>query len=596
MKIRDFKNKSEFQIFISYFKPHRKLFFLDMACALAIALIDLAFPFISRWCMYTLLPENAWQTFWSVMAAVFAAYALRSVFTYVIWYWGHNFGILVETDIRRDLFRHMQKLSFDYFDNNRVGQLMSRLTADLFDITELAHHAPEDLFVSSVTILGALIIMFSIQWRLAIAITFMIPIFLYVVWRCRKSMRDASIRVKQSTASINAEFESGLSGIKTAKAFANETAELNKFNAANHSFKHSKKQYHKAMGRFNASMEFFMCSLSAVVIAVGGALIMRGKLNIIDLITFSLYVTTFINPIRRLSVTSELLANGTAGLHRFVELMRTEPTLTDAQDAKQLQNVKGEINIDHVHFAYKVNGCEADREKQSDRGAREVLHDVSLQITAGETIAFVGSSGGGKTTLSQLIPRFYDVTGGAIYIDGQDVRDVTQESLHLNVGVVQQDVFLFADSIAENIRYGRLDATMEEVIEAAKLAEIYEDIAAMPEGFETNVGERGVLLSGGQKQRISIARIFLKNPAVLILDEATSALDSVTEAKIQKTFEKLSVGRTTIIIAHRLSTVKNADRIAVIDNGRISELGSHDELMRKGGSYAAFVQTQEIKE
>lgn len=596
MRTYDFKNKSEFQIFISYFKPHKGLFFLDMACALAIALIDLAFPFISRWCMYTLLPENAWQTFWSVMAAVFAAYALRSVFTYVIWYWGHNFGILVETDIRRDLFRHMQKLSFDYFDNNRVGQLMSRLTADLFDITELAHHAPEDLFVSSVTILGALIIMFSIQWRLAIAITFMIPIFLYVVWRCRKSMRDASIRVKQSTASINAEFESGLSGIKTAKAFANETAELNKFNAANHSFKHSKKQYHKAMGRFNASMEFFMCSLSAVVIAVGGALIMRGKLNIIDLITFSLYVTTFINPIRRLSVTSELLANGTAGLHRFVELMRTEPTLTDAQDAKQLQNVKGEINIDHVHFAYKVNGCEADREKQSDRGAREVLHDVSLQITAGETIAFVGSSGGGKTTLSQLIPRFYDVTDGAIYIDGQDVREVTQESLHLNVGVVQQDVFLFADSIAENIRYGRLDATMEEVIEAAKLAEIYEDIAAMPEGFETNVGERGVLLSGGQKQRISIARIFLKNPAVLILDEATSALDSVTEAKIQKTFEKLSVGRTTIIIAHRLSTVKNADRIAVIDNGRIAELGSHDELMRKGGSYAALVQTQELKE
>ena len=601
MRTRDFRNKSEFQIFISYFKPHKGLFFLDMACALAIALIDLAFPFVSRWCMYTLLPENDWQTFWSVMAAIFAAYALRSVFTYVIWYWGHNFGILVETDIRRDLFRHMQKLSFDYFDNNRVGQLMSRLTADLFDITELAHHAPEDLFVSSVTILGALIIMFSIQWRLAIAITFMIPIFLYGVWRCRKSMRDASIRVKQSTASINAEFESGLSGIKTAKAFAKETAELNKFNAANHLFKHSKKQYHKAMGRFNASMEFFMCSLSAVVIAVGGALIMRGKLNIIDLITFSLYVTTFINPIRRLSVTSELLANGTAGLHRFVELMRTEPALTDARDAKQLQNVKGEINIDHVHFAYKVNDREADRKgllgcKVNDRGAGEVLHDVSLQIMAGETIAFVGSSGGGKTTLSQLIPRFYDVTDGAIYIDGQDVREVTQESLHLNIGVVQQDVFLFAGSIAENIRYGRLNATMEEVIEAAKLAEIYEDIAAMPEGFETNVVERGVLLSGGQKQRISIARIFLKNPAVLILDEATSALDSVTEAKIQKTFEKLSVGRTTIIIAHRLSTVKSADRIAVIDNGRITELGSHDELMKKGGSYAAFVQTQELKE
>lgn len=582
MPFRDFKKKSEFQIFMSYFKPHKKLFLLDMACALAIAVIDLAFPFVSRWCMYTLLPEKAWAVFWLVMAAVFTAYVLRSVFTYVIWYWGHNFGILVETDIRRDLFRHIQKLSFDYFDNNRVGQLMSRLTADLFDITELAHHAPEDLFISSVTIIGTLIIMFSIQWKLAVVITLMIPVFLFVVWKCRKSMRDASMQVKRTTASINAEFESGLSGIKTAKAFANEDAELHKFNAANHSYKHSKKQYHKAMGRFNASMEFFMCILSAAVIAAGGALIMGDELNIIDLTTFSLYVAAFVNPVRRLSVTSELLANGTAGLHRFVELMRTEPALRDAPDAKPLQDIKGEICVEHVHFAYQED--------------RDVLHDVTLQIHAGETIAFVGSSGGGKTTLSQLIPRFYDVTGGAVYIDGQDVRKVTQDSLHQNIGVVAQDVFLFADSIAENIRYGRLDATMEEVIEAAKLAEIYEDIIAMPDGFNTNVGERGVLLSGGQKQRISIARIFLKNPAILILDEATSALDSVTEAKIQKTFEKLSVGRTTIIIAHRLSTVKSADRIVVINEGIITERGSHEELMKKGGSYSVLVETQELKE
>lgn len=601
MTTRDFKNQSEFQIFISYFKPHKFFFFLDMVCALAIALIDLAFPFVSRWCMYTLLPDHAWKTFWCVMAAVFAAYVLRSVFTYIIWYWGHNFGIRVETDIRRDLFRHMQKLSFDYFDNNRIGKLMSRLTADLFDITELAHHAPEDLFVSGVTILGALFIMFSIQWRLAIVITMMIPVFLVVVWKCRKSMRDASIRVKKATASINAEFESGLSGIKTAKAFANEEAELDKFNAANYSFRHSKTQYHKAMGWFNASMEFFMCILSAVVIAVGGALIMVGKLNTIDLITFSLYVAAFINPVRRLSITSELLANGTAGLHRFVELMRTDPALTDAKDAKPLQDIKGEVNIDHVHFAYKVHGCRTDREntlgyKMNEKETGEVLHDISLRIMPGETIAFVGSSGGGKTTLSQLIPRFYDVTDGAVYIDGQDVRKVTQESLHQNIGVVQQEVFLFAGSIGDNIRYGRLDATMQEVVEAAKLAEIYEDIIAMPEGFETNVGERGVLLSGGQKQRISIARIFLKNPAILILDEATSALDSVTEAKIQKTFEKLSAGRTTIVIAHRLSTVKNANRIAVIDNGNIIELGSHDELMENNGFYAALVGAQELKE
>ena len=580
--MKDYKNKSEFQIFLSYFKPHIGLFLMDMVCALAIALIDLAFPAISRWCMYTLLPQNAWRTFWLVMLAVFAAYVLRSVFTYMIWYWGHNFGILVETDIRRDLFQHIQKLGYDYFDNHRIGQLMSRLTADLFDITELAHHGPEDIFVSIVTIVGALIIMFRIQWRLALVIAVMIPIFLVIVWNCKSAMRNASRNVKKTTASINTDFESGLSGIRTAKAFANEGEELHKFDSANMSYRDSKYQYHKAMGRFNAVMEFFLCILSVIVIAVGGALIMKDRLNTIDLITFSLYITTFVAPIRRLAVTSELIANGTAGLHRFVELMKTEPTLKDSKDAKVLTNVKGRIDVKDVSFAYQPE--------------RKILNHVSLSIKAGEMIAFVGSSGGGKTTLSQLIPRFYDVGSGCICIDGHDVRNVTQDSLHQNVGVVSQDVFLFADSIAENIRYGRLDATMEEVIEAAKLAEIYDDIIAMPDGFETNVGERGVLLSGGQKQRISIARIFLKNPPVLILDEATSALDSVTEAKIQKTFEKLSAGRTTIVIAHRLSTVKNADRIAVIDRGEIKELGSHEELMKQNGEYAALVQTQMLKE
>ncbi len=580
--MKNYKSKSEFQIFLSYFKPHIGLFLMDMACALAIALIDLAFPAISRWCMYTLLPQNAWRIFWIVMLAVFVAYVLRSIFTYMIWYWGHNFGILVETDIRRDLFKHIQKLSFDYFDNHRVGQLMSRLTADLFDITELAHHGPEDIFVSTVTIVGALIIMFRIQWRLALVIAIMIPVFLVIVWNCKNAMRNTSRNVKRATASINTDFESGLSGIRTAKAFANECAELYKFDYANMNYRDVKYQYHKAMGRFNAVMEFFLCVLSVIVIAVGGALIMKGELSIIDLVTFSLYITTFVAPIRRLAVTSELIANGTAGLHRFVELMKTEPALKDSSNAEILTNVKGKIDIQHVSFAY-----------QSERN---ILNNISLTIQPGEMIAFVGSSGGGKTTLSQLIPRFYDVNSGRICIDEHDVRAVTQDSLHQNVGVVSQDVFLFADSIAENIRYGRLDATMEEVIEAAKLAEIYDDIVAMPDGFETNVGERGVLLSGGQKQRISIARIFLKNPPVLILDEATSALDSVTEAKIQKTFEKLSAGRTTIVIAHRLSTVKNASRIAVIDKGKIVELGSHEELMKQNGEYANLVQTQTLKE
>ena len=579
---KDFKHKTEFQIFISYFKPHMGLFLLDMVCALAIALIDLAFPFVSRWTMYTLLPDHKWQTFWLVMGIIFVAYILRSIFNYIIWYWGHNFGIRVETDIRRDLFQHMQKLGFDYFDNTRVGQLMSHLTTDLFDITELAHHGPEDIFVSFITIVGAVIIMFTIQWKLALVIAVMIPVFLMIIWRCRKSMRDASRRVKQATSRINMDFESGLSGIKTSKAFANEDTELHKFDVANVDYKHSKYQFYRAMGRFNSVMEFFLCMLSVVVIAVGGALIMAGQLNVIDLITFSLYVTAFVSPVRRLATTSELIANGTAGLHRFTEIMRTKPALTDQPDAMELTDVLGCIEVKHVDFSYE--------------GERTVLHNVSLTVSPGETVALVGSSGGGKTTLSQLIPRFYDVLNGAICIDGIDVREVTQESLHKNIGVVQQEVFLFADSIAENIRYGRLDASMEEVIQAAKMAEIYEDICAMPEGFETNVGERGVLLSGGQRQRISIARIFLKNPPVLILDEATSALDSVTEARIQQTFEKLSKGRTTIVIAHRLSTVKNANRIAVIENGEMIELGTHTKLMEKDGIYATLVHTQELKE
>ena len=581
MTTKDYQERSALRIFLSYFKPHRGLFFLDMVCALVIALIDLAFPYISRWCMYELLPQSAYRTFFAVMGAVGIAFAVRAVLTYIIGYYGHTFGILVEADIRRDLFAHMQELDFGYYDRNRTGALMSRLTSELFEITELAHHGPEDIFISGVTIVGALAIMFTIQWRLALVIAAILPVFFAVVWMCRRSMSEASKRVKQKTAVINAGIESGISGIRTAKAFANEREELEKFNDSNNVYKTSKREFHKAMGRFNAVMEFFLCLLSAAVIAAGGVLIMRGQLNTVDLITFSLYITTFVNPVRKLSNFSELLANGTAGFGRFLELMRTEPAMKDAPDAAELRDVKGQVDVDHVSFAYE--------------GDLDVLHDVDLHVRAGETLAVVGPSGGGKSTLCQLIPRFYDVTEGSIRIDGQDVRHVTQRSLRQQVGVVQQDVFLFADSILNNIRCGKPDATEEEVVRAAKLAEIYDDIAAMPDGFDTYVGERGTLLSGGQKQRISIARIFLKNPPVLILDEATSALDSVTEAKLQETFEKLSQGRTTIIIAHRLSTVRNADRIAVIENGRVAELGSHHELMEKNGAYAQLVRTQELQ-
>ena len=577
----DYNKKSEFGIFLHYAKRHKGLFFLDMFCALVVALIDLAFPFVSRWSMNTLLPEGAWRLFWTIMVLVVVSYVLRSVFLFIVWYWGHQFGVKIETEMRRDLFCHLQKLSFGFYDKNRTGSLLSRLTTDLFDIIELAHHGPEDVFISTVTIVGALVIMFTIQWQLALVLTVMIPVLLIVVFLSRKGMRDASRQVKQTNAVNNAAYESGISGMRTAKAFGNEEQELAKFDVANAGYRQAKFQYHFAMGKFNAIMEFFLCTLSVAVIAVGGALIMKGKMDVVDLITFSLYVASFVSPVRRLTNTFELLANGAAGLHRFTELMRTEPAVTDADDAGVLSDVRGEICFDHVDFAYR-EGCEA-------------LHDVSLTIAPGETVALVGASGGGKTTLSQLIPRFYDVSSGSVSIDGLDVRQVQQLSLHKNVGIVQQEVFLFADTIAENIRCGKPDATMEEIEQAAKLAQLYDDIMAMPDGFDTFVGERGARLSGGQRQRVSIARIFLKNPPVLILDEATSALDSVTEAKLQKTFDALAQGRTTIVITHRLSTVRQADRIAVIEDGRIAELGSHTELMDKNGVYAALVQTQKLQ-
>ena len=578
MTTEEYRKKSPLRVFLHYFGNHKRLFAVDITCAVLIALIDLAFPLVTRKSLYDLLPNGKYQVFFALMATAMAFYVLRSVLNYIVCYFGHTFGIRVEADIRADLFRHMQELSYDFYDANRTGQLMSRLTSDLFELTELAHHGPEDLLTSAVTIIGALIVMATIRWELALVVGILIPVFIVVIMAMRSNMSRVSVAVKQKTGHINTEIESSLSGIRTAKAFGNEDVEIARFDAANKVYRTSKRSFYQAMGLFSSSMELFLTSMNVVVIAVGGYMILKGRLDYRDLITFSLYIATFVTPMRKLSTFSELFANGFAGLNRFVEVMRLSPTIADSKDARDLTDVRGEIRVDHVSFAYE--------------GDLAVLHDVSLDVHPGETIAIVGPSGGGKSTLCQLIPRFYDVTGGSITIDGVDVRNIRQKSLHKTIGIVQQEVFLFADTILENIRYGRPDATDEEVIQAAKRAEIYEDIQAMPHGFETYVGERGTLLSGGQKQRVAIARIFLMDPAILILDEATSALDSVTEAKIQRAFDRLSQGRTTLIIAHRLSTIRGAGRIVSISDGVITEVGTHRELLQKGGVYADLYNTQ----
>lgn len=574
-------NAKPFSIFMSYIAGHKKLFGIDMLCALLVALIDLIFPYVSRYSMKVMLPNKLYATFFTVMAVMVLAYVLKAGLYYVITVIGHKMGVLVESDMRRDVFTHMQSLSFSYYDHNRTGVLMSRITSDLFEITELAHHGPENIVICTLTIVGALAVMFAMQWQLALVITLALPLCAWFTIKQRIKMKEANIEVKRKTAEIYSAIESSISGIRTAKAFANEDQESDKFDRANELFRGSKVEYYKSMGLFNSGMEFTTGIVQVVVIAVGGLLIMQNKMNYIDLITFSLYVSTFVSPVRKLTQFAELYMQGTAGFARFLEVMRTEPTIKDAPDAMELGAVEGKIDYNHVSFNYG-NGI-------------PVLSDVDLHIAAGQCLAVVGPSGGGKTTLCQLLPRFYDVCEGSVTVDGIDVRHVTQASLRRNIGVIQQDVFMFAGTIRENIRYGRPDATDEEIVEAAVRAQIHSEIMEMPDGYDSYIGERGVMLSGGQKQRISIARVFLKNPKILILDEATSALDTVTEQRIQASLDELSEGRTTIIIAHRLSTVKNADVIAVVEGEHIVEMGSHSELMAKNGEYAALCRAQQIE-
>ncbi len=572
-------SRSKLSIFASYIVPHRPAFVLDMALSLAVALVDLVFPYVTRTAMNRLLPQNLFGTFFAVMGILFLSYLLRAWFQYLITIVGHRMGTLVEADMRRDIFTHMQSLSFSFFDRNRTGVLLGRITNDLFEIVELAHHGPENLLTCGVTLLGALLILLTINWKLALVLVVLLPACIAFSIRQRIRMQDANRDVKVKTGEINAAIESGISGIRTSKAFAAEKAENEKFDRANDAFRKSKVQYYRAMGLFNAGIEATVGIMQVAVVTVGGLLIMRGDLNYVDLLTFTLYVSTFTSPVRKLVQFMEVYAQGSAGFERFVEIMRTRPEISDAPDARQLRNVKGDVELDHVSFAYQ-NGA-------------PVLEDISLHVRPGETFALVGSSGGGKTTICHLIPRFYDVTEGAVRVDGQDVRSLTQESLRRSIGIIQQDVFLFAGTVMENIRYGRPDATDREVMEAAVRAELHEDIMGMPDGYQSFVGERGVVLSGGQKQRISIARVFLKNPPILILDEATSALDSVTEQKIQRSLDNLSRGKTCIIVAHRLSTVRSADRIAVIDGHRILEEGSREELLRQNGAYAGLERAQQ---
>lgn len=574
-------NQSPIKIFFSYYKPHLKYFILDMFFALVYATVDLVFPILSKITIEKFLPQKMYTFFFVMIIIMVIMYLIRSFASYIVTYYGHRFGLLVETDMRRDAFSHVEAQSYKFFDQHRTGHLMSRVTYDLFDITELAHHGPEDILISIITFIGSFIIMLTIRWELAVVVFIIVPLMLLSTTTSRKKMSKTQKKVKEKTAEINATIESSISGIRVTKVFTNENYEKEKFNNYNCEYMEAKAMTHKAFAEFHFSIEFFTHILYVVVLACGGILIMKGKMQISDIVAANLFVSAFLQPVRRLTNFAELLTTGSAGFMRFVDLMKTQDQTIEKPNAITLTKEtvqKSNIIFKNVKFAYN------DKTK--------VLQDINLNVKCGTSIALVGPSGGGKTTLCNLIPRFYDIIDGSISIGETDIRDFTIESLRKQIGIVQQDVFLFASSVKDNIAYGKIGATDEEIIQAAKRAKIHDDIMKMPNGYNTLVGERGIKLSGGQKQRISIARIFLKNPAILILDEATSALDTETEIQIQKSFDELIKGRTTFVIAHRLSTIRNADIIAVVDDNSIKELGAHSQLIVQEGVYSRLYNAQ----
>lgn len=574
-------NDKPLKFFFSYYRPHLDLFVADMICAFFIAVIDVSFPFVTRHLLNTLIPKGAMRLFFCMIAFMLAVYCIRWVCVWFVNYWGHVFGVKVETDMRRDVFSKLEKQSFSFFDTHLTGHLMSRVTTDLFEVTELAHHGPEDIMTSLLTLLGSFFILLRIRWELAIVVFAFLPLVIFIAIRNRKKLSESSRLVKDKTAVINGALENSLTGIRVTQGFTAESLEVEKFAQSNITYKESKKDFYKVMSTFHANVDFFMALLSLLVVALGGYFIMQKKMTLPDLIAANLFVATFTNPVRKLvNFSVEQFSTGMAGFNRFLEIMRTDTSIKEADDAVELLSARGNISFKNVCFSYN--------EKTS------VLENINLEIKAGEHFAFVGESGGGKTTICNLIPRFYEVTGGSISLDGIDLKRIKLENLRRQIGLVQQDVFLFAGTIKENIAYGKPNATDDEIITAAKRAEIHEDIMKMPEGYASLVGERGLKLSGGQKQRISIARCFLKNPPILILDEATSALDSATELKIQNAFDELSKGRTTLVIAHRLSTIKNADKIAVVEGKNITECGSHQELISLGGKYASLWKNQSV--